>query len=166
MLSRNLLLFLLLGIACSEDEPQVCTQTLPATVWTNLDQVRLAQDIEEIDDYLVSHSQTAIEDVSGIRYTITQQDPTATETPCLASKVKVKYTGFFLSSGDVFDERTTGVTFTLDGLIAGWQIAILKFTKGTKATIYIPSGLAYGPNASAGIPANSNLIFFVELIDF
>jgi FKBP-type peptidyl-prolyl cis-trans isomerase len=169
MLSRNLLLFLLLGLgfACSEDEPQACTQTLSATVWTNLDQVRLAQDIQEIDDYITNLSppQVAIEDESGLRYIITQQDPTATDTPCLESKIKVKYTGF-LSDGEVFDENSTGVTFTLNGVIAGWQIAFLKFTKGTKATIYIPSGLAYGANTRPGIPANSNLIFFVELIDF
>jgi FKBP-type peptidyl-prolyl cis-trans isomerase FkpA len=168
MRSRFFFLFLLLGIACSEDEPKACTQTISSTVWTTLDQARLAQDIQTIDDYIagLSPPQVATADESGLRYVITEQDPTATETPCLESKVKVKYTGIFISNGNVFDERTTGVTFTLNGLIAGWQIAFLKFTKGTKATLYIPSGLAYGPNARTGIPANSNLIFFVELIDF
>jgi FKBP-type peptidyl-prolyl cis-trans isomerase FkpA len=169
MLRRNLLLLLLLVFACKEEEePQTCTQILPETVWTSLDQARLAQDIQAIDEYIANLSppQIAIEDVSGLRYVITQQDPSSTETPCLESRIKVKYTGFLLSNGNLFDESTAGATFNLNGLIDGWKIAFLKFSKGTKATLYIPSGLAYGEVVNGGIPANSNIIFAVELIDF
>ena len=38
--------------------------------------------------------------------------------------------------------------------------------KGAKATLYIPSGLAYGNQAIGDIPANSNLIFEVTLVDY
>jgi FKBP-type peptidyl-prolyl cis-trans isomerase FkpA len=163
MLSRNLLLFLLIGIACSEDEPQACTQTLSATVWTGLNESQLTADIEAIDNYLAANSITATEDISGIRFII--KETGSGDTPCLESNIKVTYTGVLMSNSTEFDSNS-GITFKLDNLIAGWQIAFLKFNRGTKATLYIPSGLAYGSVANGGIPANSNLIFFVELIDF
>jgi FKBP-type peptidyl-prolyl cis-trans isomerase FkpA len=163
MLRKALFLFCLLVMACNRDEPKVCTQTISSTVWTNLNQTQLTADIQTIDDYLVSISKTAIEDESGLRYIITEQG--AGETPCLESNIKVSYTGVLMSNSNVFDEGS-GVRFTLNNLIAGWKIAFLKFNRGTKATLYIPSGLAYGPVANGSIPANSNLIFFVELTDF
>lgn len=163
MLIRVLLFALLICFGCQSEEDITCTQTIPSTVWTGLDQAQLATDIEAIDSYLAANSLTALEDVSGIRYSITEAG--AGDTPCLESNIKVTYTGVFMSNRTVFDS-STGVTFKLNNLIAGWQIAFLKFNRGTKATLYIPSGLAYGPAARTGIPANSTLIFFVELIDF
>jgi FKBP-type peptidyl-prolyl cis-trans isomerase FkpA len=163
MLRKALFLFCLVVMACDKDEPEVCTQTISSTVWTSLNQTQLTSDIQAIDDHLVSISKTAMEDESGLRYIITQQG--TGETPCLESNIKVTYTGVFLSNSNVFDEAT-GARFTLSNLITGWRIAFLKFNRGTKATLYIPSGLAYGSTARSGIPANSNLIFFVELTDF
>jgi FKBP-type peptidyl-prolyl cis-trans isomerase FkpA len=158
----------LLVVACSkEDEPEkTCTQIIDSTVWTSVDQVRLSQDIQTIDNYLADNSLTAIQDPSGLRYQITKSDPNETETPCLESKILVRYTGILMSNSTIFDEVNTGITLNLSNLIAGWQIAFLKFTKGTEATLYIPSGLAYGPKVNGSIPANANLIFFVELVDF
>jgi FKBP-type peptidyl-prolyl cis-trans isomerase FkpA len=163
MFRKTLFLFCLLVIACDKDEPKTCTQTISSTAWTSLNQTQLTADIQTIDDYLVSISKTAIEDESGLRYIITEQG--TGETPCLESNIKVTYTGALMSNGNVFDSGTE-VQFTLSNLITGWQIAFLKFNRGTKATLYIPSGLAYGSAARSGIPANSNLIFFVELTDF
>ena len=41
-------------------------------------------------------------------------------------------------------------------------VALLK--KGSKATLYLPSPLAYGPQSpSAAIPANAVMIFEVEI---
>jgi FKBP-type peptidyl-prolyl cis-trans isomerase FkpA len=84
--------------------------------------------------------------------------------------VTVKYTGKFLNEGvapansDIFDQATTPVTFDLAALIAGWQIGFQLLPKGSKATLYIPSGLAYGKGGNS-IPGNANLFFEVELID-
>jgi FKBP-type peptidyl-prolyl cis-trans isomerase FkpA len=163
MIIRILFFILLIGFSCQSEEDAVCTKTIPSTTWSGLDQTQLAADIEFIDNHLVANSKTATEDISGIRFTITEQG--TGDTPCLESTIKVTYTGVFLSNSTEFDSGT-GITFRLNNLIAGWRVAFLKFNRGTKATLYIPSGLAYGPNARTGIPANSNLIFFVELIDF
>jgi hypothetical protein len=42
----------------------------------------------------------------------------------------------------------------------------MQFAKGTKGTLFIPSGMAYGQQgAPPTIPANSPLIFDIELVD-
>jgi FKBP-type peptidyl-prolyl cis-trans isomerase len=51
-------------------------------------------------------------------------------------------------------------------VIQGWDEGIALLNKGGKATLYIPSPLAYGKNSpTAAIPPNAVLIFDVELID-
>jgi FKBP-type peptidyl-prolyl cis-trans isomerase len=59
----------------------------------------------------------------------------------------------------------------LSGTIVGWQIGFLEMNKGTKATLFIPSGLGYGDEDiytgfDRHIPANSILVFDVELLDY
>jgi FKBP-type peptidyl-prolyl cis-trans isomerase len=88
----------------------------------------------------------------------------------------VNYTGRTLDSGRVFDSNTDpnfkhpqpyDVNLSeLNGVIVGWTDALLQLKKGTKATIYIPSSLAYGTNGNGReIKPNENLIFDIEVID-
>ena len=85
--------------------------------------------------------------------------------------VKVHYTGKLLD-GTVFDssvERGTPIEFPLGvgRVIPGWDEGIALMSKGEKGVLYIPSELAYGANqVGPMIPAYSNLIFEVELVDF
>jgi FKBP-type peptidyl-prolyl cis-trans isomerase len=52
-------------------------------------------------------------------------------------------------------------------VIKGWDEGIALLNKGAKAVLYIPSQMAYGEQSpSPKIPANSILIFDVELVDF
>jgi FKBP-type peptidyl-prolyl cis-trans isomerase len=88
--------------------------------------------------------------------------------------VTVNYTGRLLD-GTVFDSNTDPAfkhtepfTFELGTgkVIKGWDEGLQLFNKGTKATLYIPSGLAYGSqDRSPTIPPNSILIFDIELLD-
>ena len=50
-------------------------------------------------------------------------------------------------------------------VIPGWEEGVSKLHKGEKATLFIPSTLAYGPRGNQAIPANSVLIFDIELMD-
>ncbi|MBU3677946.1 MAG: hypothetical protein FGM54_12305, partial [Chitinophagaceae bacterium] len=57
-------------------------------------------------------------------------------------------------------------------VIPGWDEGIALLNKGAKAKLIIPSTLAYGEqsmpgnkNNDKGIPANSSLVFDVEVID-
>lgn len=115
--------------------------------------------------YIADNNLNATEHTSGIYYVL--DDPGEGEHPTIDSKVEVKYKGY-LTDGFVFDE-TTGddtVKFDLNGLIAGWQIAIPLLKPGGKGTFVIPSYLAYGPSRVGPIPPNSVLVFDIELIGF
>lgn len=83
--------------------------------------------------------------------------------------VSVHYTGTLLN-GTVFDSsynRGTPFSFTLgqNSVIQGWEQGILGMKVRGKRKLVIPSDLAYGPIARGPIPANSTLVFEVELLD-
>lgn len=91
--------------------------------------------------------------------------------PTANDVVLVNYTGK-LASGKVFDEGHQA-PLPLDSMIPGFTEAMLKTQKGGKYTIKIPAKLGYGAeekrNPRTGevvIPANSDLEFDVELLDF
>lgn len=136
--------------SCSKDEPLSF-------------QEQLAADGEAIDNYLSANTITAQTDPSGLRYVITSLG--TGPKPTLANSIKVKYKGMLLSNGQIFDQANSAVVFKLSTLIQGWKIGFQLLPAGSKATLYIPSGLAYGAQATGSIPANSNLIFEVELFE-
>jgi FKBP-type peptidyl-prolyl cis-trans isomerases 1 len=124
---------------------------------------QLQKDTAIIDEYLTKNSITpTVSDASGVRILITTMGTGA--KPTISNSVKVNYTGKLMSNGSVFDQSTSPVTFPLSNLITGWQIGFPYLPTGSKATLYIPSGLGYGVNGSRSIPSNANLIFDVELI--
>lgn len=125
---------------------------------------QLKKDVATIDKYLADNNITAQTDDSGLRYVVTTAGTGI--KPTVASTITVKYVGKFLDGGAIFDQSTAGVSFPLANLIKGWQIGFPLLNKGSKATLYIPSGLGYGKQGYPGsIPSNANLIFDVELID-
>ena len=120
------------------------------------------RDIEAIDKYLADNSISAYKDASGIRFSISTLG-TEGLPPRQDQRVKVKYTGRLLSNGQIFDSGT--IVGLLTGFIPGWTIGISRLPQGTIGKLYIPSGLAYGPNGSGSIPPNAILVFDVELED-
>jgi FKBP-type peptidyl-prolyl cis-trans isomerase FkpA len=139
-----------------------CNKGVSSDLIAAVDQTQLKADIATIDDYLVANN---IKDVqkepNGIRYVISKA--ASGGTPCLENQITVIYEGKFLSTGKTFDS-SQGTNFILKDVILGWQIMFSTFPKGTKATIYIPSGYAYGSAGRTSIPANANLIFTIELL--
>jgi FKBP-type peptidyl-prolyl cis-trans isomerase len=128
-------------------------------------QEQLATDLATIDEYLAGQGIVAQQDASGLRYIITK--PGRGNRPTPTSMVKVNYKGSLLSTGEVFDQSESPVEFSLGQLIPGWQIGFPLLQKGAKATLFVPSALGYGERGMPGaIPANANLVFEVELIDF
>ena len=84
--------------------------------------------------------------------------------------VTVNYVGS-LTNGTVFDASanhgTSGFTFTLGAgqVIPGWDQGIVGMKEGGKRKLVIPPSLAYGNQAVGNvIPANSTLVFEVELV--
>ena len=49
-------------------------------------------------------------------------------------------------------------------VIKCWETAMAQMTVGEKADLGCPATTAYGASAQPGIPANSDLIFNVEVV--
>lgn len=120
------------------------------------------EDEKIIKEYISSHNLNAASTSSGLYYVIS--DPGAGDQPLSTSNVTVRYKGY-LTDGTVFDESPgPGASFSLTGVIKGWQEGIPLFKKNGKGILLIPSHLGYGANAQGKIPKNSVLIFEVELL--
>ena len=90
------------------------------------------------------------------------------ESPKATDRVRVHYHGT-LTNGDVFDssvERGEPAEFPVNGVIRGWVEALQMMKPGEKWKLTIPADLAYGARSpSPRIPANSALVFEVELLE-
>lgn len=102
---------------------------------------------------------------SGLQYKVltesTGPKPSASDT------VKVNYKGTLID-GTEFDssyKRGQPAEFPLSGVITGWTEGLQLMPVGSKYEFYIPAEMAYGENSPPSIPANSTLIFEVELLE-
>ncbi len=132
--------------ACEEDDPAA---------------EQLKKDIELIEEYLLDSGLVAESTASGLHYIIEEEG--IGDYPTLNSIVKVNYKGYLLN-GDVFDEGIVN-DYPLYVFIEGWQEGIQLFKEEGKGILFIPSGLGYGSVSKPDIPANSVLIFDVDLIN-
>jgi|GEM_PF-90732 len=134
-------------------------------------------DQAELDDqiitkYLKEHKIDAKKTASGLYYTITKEG--TGDVPKPGQKVVANYTGM-LPNGTKFDSNmdtafhhVSPFTFPLGKgqVIKGWDEGFSLLKKGSKATLFVPSGIAYGArNPSQLVPPNSVLFFDVELVD-
>jgi FKBP-type peptidyl-prolyl cis-trans isomerase len=81
--------------------------------------------------------------------------------------IRMHYKGTIAQTGAKFDssyDKGEPLTCTLQNLITGWQQGVPGMKEGGKRRLVIPADLAYGATARPGIPANSDLVFEVELI--
>ena len=102
---------------------------------------------------------------SGLQYEVMSEGEGA--KPVATDVVKVHYKGTLLD-GTEFDSsysRNEPTTFPLDRVIPGWTEGLQLMPVGSKYKFTIPSDLAYGDRDLGKIPANSTLIFEVELLE-
>jgi FKBP-type peptidyl-prolyl cis-trans isomerase len=143
---------------------------------------QLAIDTVLIDNYLKEKSIVAQKTASGLRYVIEKQGQG--NVAVSGQTVRVNYSGFLLD-GRCFDSSIESVARANNvyneqrqpyepielvlgyrQVIPGWEEAIGLMNKGSKMTVYIPSGLAYGPQRRSELIAeNTILMFQMELVD-
>lgn len=91
------------------------------------------------------------------------------------SIVSINYTGRTLDSGKVIDSNVDPKfnhvgpievnMIEVGSVIPGWTDVLQQLKKGNKATVFIPSTLAYGTVGKEGIKTNENLVFDMEILD-
>jgi FKBP-type peptidyl-prolyl cis-trans isomerase FklB len=102
---------------------------------------------------------------SGLQYKVIKEG--MGKTPTIADKVKTHYRGTLID-GTEFDssyKRGKPAEFGVKAVIKGWTEALQLMKEGDKWELYIPANLAYGERARPTIPANSTLIFEIELLE-
>ena len=102
---------------------------------------------------------------SGLLYKVEKEG--SGDAPKDSDTVVVNYKGTLVDGTEFDNSYTRGepLSFRLDGVIPGWTEGLKHVKKGGKIKLVIPPQLAYGKNGVPGIPANSTLVFDVELLD-
>jgi peptidylprolyl isomerase len=85
-----------------------------------------------------------------------------------SSTVNVQYVGELYKGGKQFDASWNDgsgqpVSLPLSGVIKGWQQGIPGMKVGGRRELIIPPSLGYGSTAQSKIPANSTLVFVIDL---
>ncbi|MBF0958956.1 FKBP-type peptidyl-prolyl cis-trans isomerase [uncultured Actinomyces sp.] len=85
---------------------------------------------------------------------------------CPGATVKVNYVGA-LWNGTVFDssyQKGQPIEFSLDRVVKGWGYGLAHTHVGDRVELVIPASLGYGSQAAGDIPANSTLVFVVDVL--
>jgi len=105
---------------------------------------------------------------SGLRYKVVaagEPNPGAAAHPTDADVALVNYTGT-LEDGTVFDKSQQPTPLPVAGVVPGFSEALKLMQKGAKYRVWIKPELGYGAEPKGTIPANSTLVFDIELVDF
>ena len=117
-----------------------------------------ASEADQMISYAKKNNITYVSDPSGVLYQIITAGNS--NKPRLTSTITVTYTGKLMND-KTFDSGT--ITYPLNNLIPGWQIALPLIGEGGQIKILIPSTLGYGSRGSGEIPGNAPLYFDVSL---
>jgi FKBP-type peptidyl-prolyl cis-trans isomerase FklB len=112
------------------------------------------------------HEKGVMTTASGLEYKVISAGDRKAPAVAPTDAVTVQYRGKLLD-GTEFDStyaRGAPASFTVNGVIPGWQEALVLMKPGAKWQLFVPPELAYGARAQPGIPGGSLLIFDVELV--
>ena len=136
--------------------------------------------VRSVMETAVAHNQAAAKDflarnghekgvtttASGLEYKVILPGDRKAAAVTPTDAVTVQYRGKLLDGSEFDSTYTRGApaTFTVNGVIPGWQEALVLMRPGAKWQLFVPPELAYGASPKPGIPAGSLLIFDVELL--
>lgn len=90
------------------------------------------------------------------------------ETVRAGAKITAHYTGALAKNGIIFQSSLDfgdPITFGLDQVISGWTNGVPGMKVGGTRRLIIPTEQAYGAaSPAANIPANSDLVFDIDLV--
>jgi len=145
-----------------------------SVVTTTAELQKLAADTVVIDTYLNDNAITAVKDTTGLRYVITELG--TGPIPTWYDQVKFKSVYRLLTDDSNFvaqldsapDEND--LNRVIDQVTNGLKLGLQRMPVGSKATLYLPSGLAFGTQGAGSngqqiIPPDANIIIEVELTE-
>lgn len=125
---------------------------------------------EIVDKFAIYKNLSGKKTSSGVFYSITQTG--VGDTAKAGQTLTVKYNGYLLNGASFDDGNSFQFVLGAKKVIQGWEDAFAHLKKGDKATIIIPSELAYGitgqiDNVKGGyaIPPNAVIAFDVEVLN-
>jgi FKBP-type peptidyl-prolyl cis-trans isomerase FklB len=103
---------------------------------------------------------------SGLQYKILAAGDKKAPPIALTDTVTVEYRGRLIDGTEFDSSYSTGMpaTFPVNGVIKGWQEALVMMKPGAKWQLFVPPERAYGPRGQGKIRPNSLLIFEVNVI--
>lgn len=167
-----LILLFMAGVisGCLEKGESLTPEQYLQAKLNSVDKTRLAAETKVIDDSLQlwGIKTEYFSELNGVRYRI--QTLGSGPKPVLRSMLKLKYEGRLFSDSTVFEQQDNYTSYLYD-LLVGMQTTLPLLNEGTKATLIIPSAIAFGNvdvrNSSNVliVPKNSTLIFHLEMLD-
>ena len=147
--SLFILLFSIFVIACSSD-----------------DEV-LGPEPDQINNY-IKNKKLAVTDSStaGLKFIMVKANPSGAALKS-GQSVTVNYTGKFIAGkklDNVFDSGNFTFVLGARQVVDGFDKGITKMRVGEKATLIFLSSLGYGANGQGSIPANTPLLFEIEVV--
>lgn len=109
------------------------------------------------------HRTCAAKTASGLGYS--ELNPGNGAKPGAKDFVLVNYIGYLASNGQTFDQNVRA-PLELGGVIAGFAEGVQMMPRGSVYRFCIPAAQGYGAKEMGAIPANSDLVFQIELMDF
>jgi FKBP-type peptidyl-prolyl cis-trans isomerase FklB len=112
------------------------------------------------------HEKGVVTTASGLQYKIIAAGDKKAPPIGVGDSVTADYRGKLIDGTEFDSSYSRGVpqVFPVNGVIKGWQEALVLMKPGAKWQLFVPPELAYGPRAQAKIPANSLLIFELNVI--
>jgi FKBP-type peptidyl-prolyl cis-trans isomerase len=121
-----------------------------------------AIDDQKIQDYMKANNITATKDASGVYYKIV--NPGTDPKPITTSTVKLTYTTEYLNGITI--GKVDGSTARLNTYVLAIQAGVPKIGTGGRIILLVPSALAYGDADHGDIPANSVILYTLDLDGF
>lgn len=150
------------------------------SVMTPEQQEQQAQEVQKQFSVIEKITQAALKDYlqgtlkglkqlpSGLEYVVLEEG----SGPSVVSgaEVDVTYAGFLQTNGAMFDNsigRATPLSFVAgkNQVIDGFDEGVSQLRVGSKAILFIPSSLGYGAQERPAIPPNSDLAFYIEVLN-
>ena len=131
--------------------------------------VLIVEQKKALKEYAVKNNIKYIESPLGVLVEV--QNPGVGMKANIGTKAMILYTGK-LMNGKQFDsnigrnpEQLLPILVGSHNVVLGMEDAMQYFGKGGKGRLLIPAALAYGDRENGPIPANSNLIFDIDVKD-